>query len=457
MIVAACESSQAASVCLPPDSRSVDLMKVIARRSLLLAAIITLAATTARPARAQSLLERTPNVSGGWVGGPHNLHFNFVHRFNNSGKPERKVTNRPTFTLAYGLPIGLLAGVQYVTSSDIVANYPNEWEPFARYALLVEDRGHPVDLAATAAYNTSAESVDGELSVARRIGPFRLLASGRAFSAGYAADARYAVAAGATIRLNRWLAVAGDYGTLIDRLPGESRPWGVGVQLGIPLTPHSISLYATNTNSATLQGAARGGEEKRWGFEFTVPVALRRYFGSRQPPVPVPVAAADEDSLSLHSLRDSVRAELEAEYQLRWRADSLRLMLRDDSTRLRQQLADVRAQARADSARAAAARVAREPAAREPQRQDPARPPVRVNIRNLAYAPATLQIEPGTTVVWRNQDQVDHTVTAANRSFDSGLIRPGASWQRTFTTPGTFSYYCTPHPFMRGTITVRSK
>ena len=437
-------------------------MKVITPRPVLLIAF-ALAAVPPLDLRAQSLLERTPNVNGGWVGGPHNLHFNFVHRFNSSPAPEHKVTNRPTFTLAYGLPIGLLAGVQYVTSSDIALNYPNEWEPFARFALLVEDRGHPLDLAATAAYNTAAESVDGELSVARRLGPVRLLASGRALSAGYGGDARYAIAGGATIRVSRWLAIAGDYGTLIDRLPEEERPWGLALQLGIPLTPHSISLYATNTTSATLQGASRGGAEKRWGFEFTVPVALRRYFGARQAPVPVSAAPLQGDSLQPNALRDSVRAEVEREYRLRWREDSLRLALRDDSARLQQQLAAVRAQARADSARADSARAAgarapRERAAgREVQRQTPARAPARVTMRNLAFAPATIQVEPGTTVVWRNQDQVEHTATAADRSWDSGLIRPGGSWQRTFSTAGTYQYFCTPHPFMRGTIIVRAK
>jgi plastocyanin len=82
---------------------------------------------------------------------------------------------------------------------------------------------------------------------------------------------------------------------------------------------------------------------------------------------------------------------------------------------------------------------------------------VRATIRNLAYAPANLVIDAGTTVIWRNQDQLEHTVTASDRSWDSGLIRPGATWQHTFERAGTYRFFCTPHPFMRGTITVRER
>ncbi|HWN20195.1 MAG TPA: hypothetical protein VNO19_14885, partial [Gemmatimonadales bacterium] len=59
-------------------------------RLLLLAALGTLA--TGRGAGAQSALDRTPNVAGGWVGNPGVLHFNFLHRFSISSAPERKVT-----------------------------------------------------------------------------------------------------------------------------------------------------------------------------------------------------------------------------------------------------------------------------------------------------------------------------------------------------------------------------
>ena len=82
-------------------------------------------------ASCQSVLERPPNLSGGWLGAPGTLQFNFVHRFGVSDAPLRKVTNSPTFLLSYQLPLPLLIGFNYATSSDIAAAFPNEWEVFA--------------------------------------------------------------------------------------------------------------------------------------------------------------------------------------------------------------------------------------------------------------------------------------------------------------------------------------
>jgi nitrite reductase (NO-forming) len=96
---------------------------------------------------------------------------------------------------------------------------------------------------------------------------------------------------------------------------------------------------------------------------------------------------------------------------------------------------------------------------------------VQVAIVNYAYAPAELTVTVGTTVTWTNKDPVAHTVTegtpqsnkpANQRAFDSSnaaqgkydLIQPGGSWSFTFTTPGTYDYYCLPHPYMKARITV---
>ena len=83
--------------------------------------------------QSQSLLDRTPNVSGDWVGAPGTLYFHFVHRFVTSKAPERKVSNVPTFLLAAGLPKRLLAGFNYSTNSTLAPRFPNEWEAFARW------------------------------------------------------------------------------------------------------------------------------------------------------------------------------------------------------------------------------------------------------------------------------------------------------------------------------------
>src|SRR5438876_7723016 len=165
-------------------------------------------------ASCQSVLERPPNLSGGWLGARGTLQFNFVHRFGVGDAPLRKVTNSPTFLLSYQLPIPLLIGFNYATSSDVAAAFPNEWEGFARYG----QRG----VALQAGYNQAAGSFDAELTAARNVGRLRLIAAGRLLSNGYHSDtARYAVGAGAAVRLSRWFAVHGDATTLIDRRPGE--------------------------------------------------------------------------------------------------------------------------------------------------------------------------------------------------------------------------------------------
>ena len=58
-------------------------------------------------------------------------------------------------------------------------------------------------------------------------------------------------------------------------------------------------------------------------------------------------------------------------------------------------------------------------------------------------------------MAWTNNDPVEHSVTAADGSFDSGLIASGATWRHTFTKPGTYQYSCRPHPFMKGVVIVR--
>ena len=65
-----------------------------------------------------------------------------------------------------------------------------------------------------------------------------------------------------------------------------------------------------------------------------------------------------------------------------------------------------------------------------------------------------LTIPAGTTVTWTNDDPQIHTVTDAGGAFDSGFIDPGATWSHTFTEPGDFEYFCTPHPWMRARVTV---
>ena len=77
-------------------------------------------------------------------------------------------------------------------------------------------------------------------------------------------------------------------------------------------------------------------------------------------------------------------------------------------------------------------------------------------IENVTFSPADLQVRPGMQVTVVNRDSAAHTVTATgDKAFDTGNITGGATV--TFTappTPGSYSYVCTLHPNMKGTLTV---
>jgi len=82
-----------------------------------------------------------------------------------------------------------------------------------------------------------------------------------------------------------------------------------------------------------------------------------------------------------------------------------------------------------------------------------------------AFDPLDLSITVGTTVKWTNDDALAHTVTSGisdgmvgtpDGFFDSGFLMPGDTYSHTFNDPGEFTYYCLPHPWMLGTVTVTS-
>jgi plastocyanin len=82
---------------------------------------------------------------------------------------------------------------------------------------------------------------------------------------------------------------------------------------------------------------------------------------------------------------------------------------------------------------------------------------VQITIQNFAFAPATMTIPIGTTVVWTNKDTAPHTATndpGSAFTFDTGNITTGQSGKVTFNTAGTFAYHCSVHPNMHATIVV---
>lgn len=77
-----------------------------------------------------------------------------------------------------------------------------------------------------------------------------------------------------------------------------------------------------------------------------------------------------------------------------------------------------------------------------------------VRIENFGFTPAALTVRQGQTVTWTNHDEEPHTVAAGDGSFHSPGMDTDGIYSFTFTTPGTFDYLCSIHPFMRGTVVV---
>jgi plastocyanin len=105
---------------------------------------------------------------------------------------------------------------------------------------------------------------------------------------------------------------------------------------------------------------------------------------------------------------------------------------------------------------------AAEPEPRPPSRDHPGARPrataaadTNVTIRDFEFAPDSVTIDEGDTVTWTNDGPTSHSATAEDGSFDTGIYRAGQSRSHTFNQAGTFSYFCTPHPNMRATVTVR--
>jgi plastocyanin len=80
---------------------------------------------------------------------------------------------------------------------------------------------------------------------------------------------------------------------------------------------------------------------------------------------------------------------------------------------------------------------------------------VSLAISGYAFHPATITVAPGAKVTFTNHDKTAHTATSTGSAFDSGTLKPGQSATVTLRKPGTYTYYCQFHAFMRGTIVVR--
>jgi plastocyanin len=353
-------------------------------------------------AHAQPVLDRSPNMEGTWVTSPRNLFFGFSHRFEVVGGDVNvtdifdggKIVSYPTFLLTYGLLQSVNLGFRY-SSNSAIAGGPNEWQPYVKWAPVRSSGGPRPSLSLTGAWNGAAQSLDAEMSSQIRFGRLGLLGAVRGFTQSFdppndSGEAALALAGGVVVSLTRYLALAGD---VAGRVAGPSGDvaWSAGLQIGIPYTPHTFSLLATNVTSGTLQGESTGVPGVvYWGFEFTVPFSGFARWGDifdpdDAPDSPTPIAA---------------------------------------------------------------------PAAPPPTGEAGGRRVVEIDISGFRFERSELQVPAGTTVRWINRDPVGHSVTADEDGWSSPLIGPGEVFEHTFTRPGEYPYHCVPHPYMQARVTV---
>lgn len=77
-----------------------------------------------------------------------------------------------------------------------------------------------------------------------------------------------------------------------------------------------------------------------------------------------------------------------------------------------------------------------------------------VEIVDFNFKPEALQVKVGTKVTFTNKDSFDHTVTAKDKSFDSGNLAKDATFEQTFDKAGTYEYLCNIHNSMTGSVVV---
>jgi plastocyanin len=82
------------------------------------------------------------------------------------------------------------------------------------------------------------------------------------------------------------------------------------------------------------------------------------------------------------------------------------------------------------------------------------KPAVTVEISNFTFSPGTVTVAPGTTVTWVNHDDIPHLVAATDHGFRSKALDTDDSYSFTFTSAGSFDYFCSLHPHMTGTVVV---
>ena len=79
-----------------------------------------------------------------------------------------------------------------------------------------------------------------------------------------------------------------------------------------------------------------------------------------------------------------------------------------------------------------------------------------VDIDQFTFLPQRITVKAGTTVTWINEDDVPHTVASSSKVFKSKALDTADKFSFTFTTPGTYDYFCSLHPHMTGAVVVEA-
>ena len=81
---------------------------------------------------------------------------------------------------------------------------------------------------------------------------------------------------------------------------------------------------------------------------------------------------------------------------------------------------------------------------------------IEVKIDNFTFNPRQVTVKAGDTVTWINHDDIPHTVTSKTMAFRSKPMDTDDKFSFTFTTPGSYAYFCSLHPHMTGSVVVEA-
>ena len=92
-----------------------------------------------------------------------------------------------------------------------------------------------------------------------------------------------------------------------------------------------------------------------------------------------------------------------------------------------------------------------------PQAASGADDAAQIDIKGFAYAPALLTVSVGTTITWKNLDEEPHMVMSTTHGFHSEVLDTNQGYSFKFDAPGRYEYFCSMHPYMKGSIEVVPK